>query len=99
LPLAPSSQEASFHSDTSSSPVPSVDDGGPHQEQVPVENLSMKAKVYPIWRELSDPDSISSPPRNCSQPSHFQSCLGLVGNPLNPMLHSPNQAILNQLCP
>jgi hypothetical protein len=78
LSLGPSGQEASFLSDNCQSPNPSVDDCGTQQDQVPVENLSLKAKVYAIRWELSGPDSISSPPRNCGQPSDFQSCSGLV---------------------
>jgi hypothetical protein len=80
LSLGPSSQEASFLSDNCPSRVPSVADCETHQDQVPVENLSLKAKVYAIWRELSGLDCRSSPLRNSSQPFDFQFCSGLVRN-------------------
>jgi hypothetical protein len=76
--LGPTSQEVSFLSYYCPSQNPSVDDCGTYQDQVPVENLSMKAKAYAIRRELSGPDSISPPSRNSCQPSDFQSCSCLV---------------------
>ena len=78
ISLAPSSQEGSFLSDNCLSPVPSVDEVGLSQEQIPVENLTLKAKVYAIRRELSGPNSSVSPPRSSHKPSDFQSCSGLV---------------------
>jgi hypothetical protein len=78
LSLAPSSQETSSLSDSCLSPVLSVDEGRSPEDQVSVENLSLKARLYAIRRELSSPYSFASPPGSSHQPSDFQSCSGLV---------------------